>query len=307
MIRTKLKVGAVTAAILAVGGYIILDRQQANRLSEEVASLREQLAAVQDENQRLVEQLNAVTERSQAQASELAQLRAQAATFRRMEQENARLRAERDRQQRQAPDLQGADASSGRALPAQDAVTTNAAGVDLNMVRNVALAATRGEPGAIDELEKIKQKLYVNIDYEKDPARVAANLVLMRAAFDVLGNEAGNGNAAAFQALYYATGKSELRPFTADAFGTAAAQGNEDALEVLLGYKKYGLLLSSVVPAMTKSAEKSNPRAVEFLVDVLNDPKHKPLWRMASQGLVSAANLGNQNAVAALEKYHQNR
>lgn len=305
-----MKVVTVVVAIVAVAGYIIWERQQANRLSEEVASLRDQFAAaatVRDENQRLVEQLSAATERSQAQANELAQLRAQTATLRRMEQENARLRAERDRLQRQAPDLQAADAASGRPLPAQDAVATNAAGVDLNMVRNVALAATRGEPGAIDELETIKQKLYANIDYGKDQARVAANLVLMRAAFDVLGNEAGNGNAAAFQALYYATGKSELRPFTADAFGIAAAQGSEDALEVLLGYKKYGFLLSSVVPAMTKPAEKSNPRAVEFLVDVLNDPKHKPLWMMASQGLVAAANLGNQNATAALDKYHQNR
>ena len=307
MIRTKLKVGAVAIAIVAVAGFVMLQRQAVNRLSAEVASLREQFAAapLREETQRLVEQLNAATERSETQARELAELRAQAATFRRTAQENARLQAER--LQRQTPDVQATDASPGRALPAQDVIATNAAAVDLNTVRNVALAATRGEPGAIDELERIRQKLYANIDYDKEQARVRANVVLMRAAFDVLGNEAGNGNAEAFKALYYATGKSELRAFTADAFGIAAAQGNEDALEMLLGYKKYGMLLSSVVSAMAKPAEKNHPKAIDFLADVLNDPKQKPLWMTASQGLVMAANLGNQNAIAALDKYHQNR
>jgi hypothetical protein len=98
--QTKLKVTAVTIALLVVAAVCVWQRQKSGRLMAEAAALREQVeqaATLREENQRLVEKLKADTERTEADRSELVRLRAQAATMRQTEQENARLKAERDR------------------------------------------------------------------------------------------------------------------------------------------------------------------------------------------------------------------
>src|SRR5690242_3571289 len=74
-----------------------------------------------------------------------------------------------------------------------------------------------GDPKAFSDLEKVQEDLYKNIDYGTEEKRVRSNLVLMRAAFNVLGEEAGKGNERALKALMLATGKSGLRSFTSDA------------------------------------------------------------------------------------------
>ncbi len=163
--------------------------------------------------------------------------------------------------------------------------------------------AAKGRLAAIDELAMTAEALYQDIDYEKDHARVANNLVLMRAAFTPIGTLAGKGSQTALDALQYANGNPRLRSFTPDAFGIAAGMGNTEALDVLLNYKEHGFLLSSTVFALRPAAEKNIPEAVNFLVEVMNDPRHKALWRGASKGLVGAAALGNQAAQEALENY----
>jgi hypothetical protein len=166
-------------------------------------------------------------------------------------------------------------------------------------------AAAQGSHTAIDELEATANQLYRNINYQGEPARTSSNLVLMTAAFVPLAEEAGKGSCAALEALKYANGKQQLRPFTVNAFGIAAGLGNADALGMLLHYKENGFLLSSTVFALQRAAEKNTPEAVEFLVQVIDDPAARPLWAAASQGLVGAATMGNEKAKAALLRYSE--
>ncbi|MGZ0707300.1 hypothetical protein ACWPKO_03060 [Coraliomargarita sp. W4R53] len=173
----------------------------------------------------------------------------------------------------------------------------------VNDMRDLGLLAANGDLGAIDRLEFICELLYRDVNYDTDDQRVMANLTLMDAAMYPIGKEAGKGSENAMEALIYANSKIELRDFTSDAFGIAAALGNEQAIDILVNHKRHGILLSSAVFALQKSAEKNHPAAVAFLVNVMEDPTSKPLWHGASQGLVGAAALGNQDAIEALEKY----
>ncbi len=56
----------------------------------------------------------------------------------------------------------------------------------------------------------------------------------MRAAFDVLGQEAAKDNNNAFQALKKCLGNPHLKAFAPGALGIAAAAGHKGALEILL-------------------------------------------------------------------------
>lgn len=105
MATTKLKVGAATFVLAAIAALIVWQQQQAKRLTAEVAALRGQLEraeALQEENQRLRDQGKTATDTSQATARELLRLRAQAGAMRQLEQDNARLKSERDLAVKQA-------------------------------------------------------------------------------------------------------------------------------------------------------------------------------------------------------------
>jgi hypothetical protein len=174
-------------------------------------------------------------------------------------------------------------------------------------MKELGRQAATGDKTAIDKIEEIRVELYEGINYETDRERVIKNLNLMTSAFDVIAKEVKDPSDSdpAFQSLKYATGIDRLAGFTANAFGIAAANGHKPSLDVLLHYPQYGLLLSSVVFALNKPASKGNEEAIDFLVDVINNEKHKPLWRGASQGLVMASNSGNAKAKAALVKYEE--
>lgn len=198
--------------------------------------------------------------------------------------------------------------TTGAAPPAanrREAVaTTHVAGrVTPASMRALAGQIALGDPAAYGRLEEIANELYRDINFETERERVMSNLVLMNAAFDELGAKAGAGNQHAMEALKNATTSPRLRGGAAYALGTAAAAGNKEALDMLLNFEQNGILLSSAVGALEKCGNKNEPRAVALLVSVLNDPKAKPLWHMASQGLVGAARAGNPEAKAALAAY----
>lgn len=159
--------------------------------------------------------------------------------------------------------------------------------------------AASGDLQAVDSIEEQHRQLYQGINYENDRLKVIANLKLMSAAFDVLGAEAGK-SVEAMKALQYANSKPELRSFTPDAFGLAAAEGNQQAMDALLNYESNGWLLSSTVGAMRYPAKNNQPQAIDFLIGVLNNPRHQPLTFVAKQGLKGAADKGNEKAKAAL-------
>src|SRR6185437_4901831 len=163
-----------------------------------------------------------------------------------------------------------------------------------------------GDSTGLTKLEGIADELYRGIDYRQDRPRVMANLKLMRAAFDRLGEAASGGNAKAMAALKSSLRSSgHLRSFAPDALGTVAAAGNKEAMDILLDYKKTGVLLSSTVFALKAPAAKNDPRAVKFLIDVTKDPKSKGLWDWAMTGLKGAAEAGNAEAQTAIDQCMQ--
>ncbi|MGD0899700.1 MAG: protein kinase, partial [Thermoguttaceae bacterium] len=170
-------------------------------------------------------------------------------------------------------------------------------------MRALAERIVNGDQAAFDVLRDTAAELYRDIDYRKEEGRVSSNLVLMRAAFNLLGEQAGKGNQKAFEALKRSLGTLHLRSFAPDALGIAAAAGHAESLEMLLHHDKWGILLSSAVFALQKPAEQNNEKAVDFLVGVLENPEHRALWNGVSQHLVAAAASGNQRAKAALEKF----
>lgn len=160
-----------------------------------------------------------------------------------------------------------------------------------------------GDQGAFDTLRNTAAELYRGIGYEKDKERVMSNLTLMRAAFNVLGGQAAQGNDRAFQALKICLRTDHLRSFAPDALGIAAAAGHQGALDILVNHDAWGILKSSAVFALQAAAEANEERAVDFLVAVILNPADRPLWSGASEGLKGAAAKGNQKAQDALAQY----
>jgi len=76
-------------------------------------------------------------------------------------------------------------------------------------------------------------------------------------------------------------------------------------LQSLLNYDQNGILLSSAVDALSAPASNGNEQAIDILAAVLKDPKKKPLWQMASDGLRNAAANGNATAIEALKSTQQ--
>ena len=172
------------------------------------------------------------------------------------------------------------------------------------MMRELGRQAATGDTGAIDRIETIRLSIYQNISY-KDSVHMKENWTLMKAAFDQLalpikGNDASDP---AFKSLLYAAGIPGLKGFTVDSFGIAAAHGNTTSLDILLHYSDHGILLSDAVGGLKYPAESGDPEAVAFLIKVIDDESHNPLWDMASSGLENAANQGNPEAQRVRAKY----
>jgi hypothetical protein len=131
---------------------------------------------------------------------------------------------------------------------------------------------------------------------------MVTNKELMDAAFDVLGDEVGAGNEAAFKAVNLAMKTPSLNSFAPDALGIAAAQGHAESLRMLVHPDGFGLADSQVVWALQKAAAANKPEAIDYLVTILDNPKVAVLWEGAKQGLTLAARQGNEKAKAALAR-----
>lgn len=110
---TKLKAALLLVVLLGIGALLLLQQQQIRRLVAENTDLRTQLsqmASLQDNNGHLAGQLKAAVETSQANQNELLRLRGQGPKLRQLEQENTRLKAQRQQLDRQAREAQLADA-----------------------------------------------------------------------------------------------------------------------------------------------------------------------------------------------------
>jgi hypothetical protein len=101
-------------ALIATGQW---QQQRTERLRADLNATRvqvDQAAKLREENQRLATELEVMSQHSQADAKELPRLRGQAARVRELEQENARLKSDRDRLRSEArnsiPPTDGRDA-----------------------------------------------------------------------------------------------------------------------------------------------------------------------------------------------------
>jgi hypothetical protein len=168
-------------------------------------------------------------------------------------------------------------------------------------MRDLAARIAGGDEVALDELRDAAKKLYQDIDHEKERRRVMSNLSLMRAAYDILGEQAGKGNAKALEALKRSLRVRPLSSFAPDALGIAAAYGHAEVLDILLHHDKHDILKSSAVFALQRAAEKNNAKAIAFLIAVLENPADRSLWYGASQGLMAVRD--NPEVKAALEKH----
>lgn len=167
--------------------------------------------------------------------------------------------------------------------------------------------ALEGNPLVLPIVSNYREILYKDINYKEERDRVLKNLETMRSFFTPLGEAAGEGNDQAVEVLIAATGESSIRGFTADAFGIGAGMGSRECLDVLLNHKRYEILLSSTVFALQDPAEQGNQEAINFLAAIISDDKSRALWHGASQGLIKAANDGNETAERALEEYNSKK
>jgi hypothetical protein len=162
-------------------------------------------------------------------------------------------------------------------------------------MRQLGLAAMRGEAGALDKLAKIaadSRTLDTNAQ-----AGVRSDL---RDVFQSLGAEAGKGNSTALQAVWQASRIKELQGFAVEALGQAAGQGNDEALKPLLDPESYMILRSSAVAALKPAADAGNSRAIEALAATAANQSQSTLWLLAAQGLATAASGGNPTAIDSL-------
>lgn len=171
---------------------------------------------------------------------------------------------------------------------------------------NLGKMVMDGNGYALEALNEVAERLYLDLDPEKDRPRAQANSRLLRPVFTSIGLAAGGGDRTAFLSLIKSMDYSLLRSFTADAFGRGAGEGSEDCLEVLLNPGQYGFPLASSVSALRYAAANKNAHAVEFLTNVLLDETKKPLWYMASSALEAPAKAGDSLAAHAL-KVHSER
>ena len=172
------------------------------------------------------------------------------------------------------------------------------------VMRTVAERIAKGDSAAFDELVSISEALYQGFD-PRNEARLQLGYSRMKAAFYLLGADAGKGNDYAFQALKKSLGLRQLNSFAPDALGIAAAAGHQEALEILLHFKKWNILESSANLALVAPAKANVQPVVDYFADVLLNPANanRGVYGAAREGLEGAAAKGNEKAKDALEKY----
>ena len=174
-------------------------------------------------------------------------------------------------------------------------------------MRNIAQRIAAGEPKAFDELVQATETLYRGIDFQTEHARIMSNLIRMHAAFNMLGEEAGKGNEAAFQALQKSMSAGVLSNFAPDALGMAAAGGNTNALDILVHYQKAGLLESTAIFALAKPVEAGVDPAIDcvgsWLAHLNEDGLSGGMVLSTTNALAAAAAKGSLKAQAVLNQF----
>lgn len=269
----------------AIAGWLVLlvvavlQWYSISQLRRENLSLRTQLQAAPPEA------VSPPATSAEADANDLAQWRRDRLELLRLRNEVQRLR-----EQASAPTTDTRPPASRPATPS--APSAQPVGGE---ARQLAVAAMRGDAGALDKLASLAAGIRTMNPEEQPAARSS-----IKSAFELLGSEAGKGNASALQALWQASRIRELQGFAVEGLGQAAGLGNEEALRPLLDPEAYFLLRSSAVSALKPAADAGNERAIQALAATAADPKQQTLWLLAAQGLETAAAAGSATAIEGL-------
>lgn len=174
---------------------------------------------------------------------------------------------------------------------------------EASTMRALGLRVCDGDFAALDELRAISDDMFEGVNATVQRDRALTNVILMRAALEPLGRAAGQGNTNALAALQSALFHKHLKVSTPYALGIAAAAGSEPAMDMLINYRDWNILLSTAVASLRDAATGNNDRAVQFLSEVLTNRSHRALGPMALEPLQAAAFKGNARAKAAVEEY----
>ena len=174
-------------------------------------------------------------------------------------------------------------------------------------MRDIAQRIAAGEPEAFEELVQATGTLYRGINYQTEHARIKSNLIRMHAAFNTLGEDAGKGNEAAFQALKKSMSADGLSSFATDALGMAAAGGNTNALDILVHYQEAGILESTAIFALAKPVEAGVDPAIDcvgsWLAHLNEYGLSGGMVLSTTNALAAAAAKGSQKAQAVLNQF----
>ncbi len=144
-------IGALTLALIAAAGLLLLQQSKTRAMAAEIADLRsalDRMASLQDINRQLAGELKAATEASQADQSELMRRRGQSSRLRQLEQENAQLQAQRHDLNRRLSAAQAAAAPAPDQRQATRVATNPEADTtDLGMVELMDAVPTRFDLG----------------------------------------------------------------------------------------------------------------------------------------------------------------
>jgi hypothetical protein len=174
-----------------------------------------------------------------------------------------------------------------------------------DVAHRLALAVLQGDLAALDTLAEMTRGTVSAHHRNMTPdeqEKYVANLRPIWAAFDMLAEEASQGNENALQALAKTAKMPDLSGLAIKSLGELAGRGSEGALNVVLDPQRFGIDIpfASTVRALKPAAESGNPRAVEALAAVAANDNQQPLWFMAADALGKAAESGNSAAIEAL-------
>ena len=287
----------VTATVTVVVGAGVYQAHQATQLRHEVQDLQQQQAPLTAQIQQLQQERDAAT-------NQVAALTEGTAKGNDHDLELLKLRGEVGVLRQQLSQATAAP------QPLRSKPTENSSEPDVP--GQLAAAIVRGDPTALQQLNEFAKSQ--TADFKTNSlglqggelsavwSKAFGNILT---AFDSLSAEALKGNPNARQAIEQAAHMGYLEGPAVTSLGKLAGNGDEAALQMLLNPDKNGILLSSTVPALQPAADNGNEKAIEALAAVLNNPKDKPLWLMASTGLQKAAANGNPVAIDALKSMPQ--
>jgi hypothetical protein len=172
-----------------------------------------------------------------------------------------------------------------------------ASGPAWSLPLQLARRAAAGDDSAVEDLQSLSAAHHERFNKSND----SSGFHTMYPAFELLGYEAAEGNEQAFRALLDALSRTYLKGHACRGLGIAAGAGHPEALRILLNPDDSAhVLRSSAVFELHTAAENGNRDAIAFLIRIAHDPKAKPLWHGAVDGLRRAAAAGQEAAIDAL-------